>query len=338
MFQTYQTRPNKKLYDYSKGVTIFTSINLNDNIEAFNQILQLVDATYLAKEPWIPNDFPFCIKFIATTNDQKDKFIKSINQNRHSIQTCKLIAVEMNGNMGDFSVVNDKVLKTDIMSLITSFIAASISSPDIITHISFAKTESAVHYRMYLNLSNKDSMDKIINDVQGFKRYKSYIQLAQENRFEMFMNLTNDFEEKYIKQIIKETNEKINFKIKSTSCKTEVKTSPYNPSENYQQLSIKLQDDKQVEQLLKTVIAIRTPKNRIITKSFKSRAHWYEQRMNRNTTNERQEYNFSNNSTAKVADLESRVTIIENKMNHMQTSLDKIADMVDIIAEKYQIH
>ena len=159
-------------------------------------------------------------------------------------------------------------------------------------------------------------MDEIIKNVEGFKRYKSYTQLAQENRYEMFMNLTNDFEETDIKQIIKETNKKINFKIKSANCKTEVKTSPYNPSENYQQLSIRLQDDKQVEQLLKTVIAIKTPKNRIITKSFKSRAHWYEQRMNRNITNDRQDFNFSNNTTPKVIDLESRVTTIENKMNY----------------------
>ena len=110
MLQSNQTRPNKKVYDYSKGVTIFTSINLNDNLEVFNQILKLIDATHLAKEPWIPNDFPFCVKFIATTNDQKDKFISNINQNRHSIKECKIIAVEMNGNMEDFSVVNDKVL------------------------------------------------------------------------------------------------------------------------------------------------------------------------------------------------------------------------------------
>ncbi|KAG2373555.1 hypothetical protein C9374_012018 [Naegleria lovaniensis] len=192
-------------------------------------------------------------------------------------------------------------------------------------------------FKTTVTVKNYQALQDILAD-SNWHRFKTYSQLAEDTRYEVFTNLSTDFEEHEIKNIVKDMTTKAGVNIHQNAIKIDEKPSPFNPDESYYNVTVTLKSDTEVEKVLEVIHPIETKHGKLITKSFKSKAQFFKEKAASKlaTHTEKDNYNFStppNNSEARFTSLENRVSSLESNMTHINKNLEKIARSVSKLVQ-----
>ncbi|KAF0977647.1 hypothetical protein FDP41_003639 [Naegleria fowleri] len=189
-------------------------------------------------------------------------------------------------------------------------------------------------FKTTVTVKNLQSLQEILSNTE-WSRLKTYTQLAEDSRFEVFINLSTDFEEHEIVNVVKDITTKAGITIHPNSIKIDEKTSPFNPEESYYNIIVTLKSDTEVDRILEVVHPIETKHGRIITKSFKSKAQFFKEKAisKSNQSTEKESSNFStiitpNNYEARFTSLEKRVSNMESNISYIAKNMETLMHSV----------
>ncbi|KAF0977334.1 hypothetical protein FDP41_003326 [Naegleria fowleri] len=295
------TRPTtKKSIDFNKGLTIYCATNLYKNKEALQFLLNHLKASKLAKDPWVPSERPFILQIVPSSSSSRDEIIKNLNTAK-SQTNFKYFISDMSLQITEFTAQhltgNDE---NNILHMISCLCNWHEKSKGLIA-MRISKPPDSSCFKTTVTVKNLQSLQEILSNTEWF-RLKTYTQLAEDSRFEVFIDLSTDFEEHEIVNVVKDITTKAGITIHPNSIKIDEKASPFNPEESYYNIIVSLKSDTEVDRILEVVHPIETKHGRIITKSFKSKAQYFKEKAisKSSQSTEKESSNFSTITTPNI--------------------------------------
>ncbi|KAF0981823.1 hypothetical protein FDP41_012480 [Naegleria fowleri] len=319
----------KQLHEPTSNLKINDNPPNDEGTSISPQSPQGLQTSKLAKDPWVPSERPFILQIVPSSSSSRDEIIKNLNTAK-SQTNFKYFISDMSLQITEFTAQhltgNDE---NNILHMISCVCNWHEKSKGLIA-MRISKPPDSSCFKTTVTVKNLQSLQEILSNTE-WSRLKTYTQLAEDSRFEVFINLSTDFEEHEIVNVVKDITTKAGITIHPNSIKIDEKASPFNPEESYYNIIVTLKSDTEVDRILEVVHPIETKHGRIITKSFKSKAQFFKEKAisKSNQSTEKESSNFSTITTPN--NYEARFTSLEKRVSNMESNISYIAKNMETL-------
>ncbi|KAF0972900.1 hypothetical protein FDP41_008752 [Naegleria fowleri] len=158
-------------------------------------------------------------------DDSRDEIIKNLNTAK-SQTNFKYFISDMSLQITEFTAQhltgNDE---NNILHMISCLCNWHEKSKGLIA-MRISKPPDSSCFKTTVTVKNLQSLQEILSNTE-WSRLKTYTQLAEDSRFEVFINLSTDFEDHEIVNVVKDITTKPGITIHPNSIKIDEKASPF---------------------------------------------------------------------------------------------------------------